>query len=227
MDRKEWATSAWMQSEFETWLWNKFGMFASHLRFLLTENVPNKSRLGTYQKLLVLYANKNLKQLTIEIEKIKRVYLSIISREEPRPYFREKVLLSWLSQRNLSEPQFEEYLELITTADIQKSALADTEAIRDQIYELVVWNEPLLLAAMSRHFPWIAEIDQRLVVLAKAFESKEIEELEEERVHVTRDELERKYAELNQRLVEKNYFESLIEFFPPARSVKNAWRKPF
>jgi hypothetical protein len=224
MDRREWANSAWLQSEFETWLWNKFDMFASHLKFLLTENVPDKSRIATYQRLLVLYANRNLKQLTLEIEKIRRVYLSVISREQPRPYFREKVLLSWLNHRKISEPEFEEYLELISTADGKKTALAGTEAIRDQIYELVVWNEPLLLAAMSRQFSWIAEIDQRLVVLANAFET---EELEEERFHVTRDELERKYTELNQHLVENNYFESLIEFFPPARSKKNAWRKPF
>lgn len=227
MHPKEWATSAWLQAEFETWLWNKFGMFASHLRFLLTENVPDKSRLGTFQKLLVLYANKNLKQLTLEIEKIKRVYLSVISQDQPRPYFREKVLLSWLNHRKISEDELEEYLELIATADNQRPALADIEAIRDQIYELVVWNEPLLLAAMSRQFPWIAEIDQRLVVLATAFESEASEELEEKQVHVTRDELERKYAELNKHLVENNYFESLIEFFPPARSYPNRWRKPF
>jgi hypothetical protein len=214
-----------LQPRFGTWLWDNSGLFIELLDFLTNYEVPDKYKTITFQRFLVLYSNNRFKQLKIETQKIKNLYLALISSENPRPFLRDKFLDSWLVFRNISENEFERFLEVITQKDNPEFGNASLEVIKDRVFELVIRDEAFLLAMMARVHSWIAEIDTKIEFLNFRDHTVTTEQFKEE---ITRDDLDRKYHSLNKSLSEFDGLSSpILEFHFPPKSWKNRWRRPF
>ena len=213
------------QPFFEAWLWNYSGMFVDLLEFLTKQNVPDRYKISTFQKLLRLHAENRFKQLKLELEKINMVYLSFISEDNPRPYVRDQILDSWIDMRSISHDEFQTFERLISKSGNPNFVNVDSETLRNRVYELLIRDEAYLLAMMAKLFPWISEIDSRIETLVFA---EHAPTLVTNNKQVTRDELQKKYEQLNSSLKENDGLGTLLdEFHFPARSWKNRWRRPY
>lgn len=214
-----------LESEFNKWLWQKVGMLPEQLQFLLSLAVPGATRLSTYQRLLVLHANSNFKQLKIEMTKIQRIFLDIIDANDPREYYRDDILQRWREFRNISQEEYDKFLEIVVENGNSEFPELSRQTLVNRFYELMIRDEAYLLAMMSKVFPWIAEIDVRIENLIFYLHATVDSE---KKAETTREDLQKKYAAINLSLQQyAGLGEPLIEFYLPARSWKNRWRKPF